>query len=187
MFKNVFRFGLIAGASVSVLALSSAGVAAEELETVVEIIDEIVVDDDMIAWSGEVVDEIVVDDGAELISDDDMIAWSGEIVEDPVVIEAEYTGEDPASGGEAEPGYEQEEPVPVDSECDGCEYWTTDLDGGPRVLERAVTVTAQSDGWDSGSDVDPFARGNVCFSEATYVAILCDWQRPFLGDMMPAQ
>ena len=85
-----------------------------------------------------------------------------------------------------------EEPVPEvtmmefpDSNCGGCELQT--MAGGPEV-QRTVTGATHSAGGNSN-----FAAGaevvsddnNICFNADLYIPLLCDWQRPFVGDRMP--
>jgi hypothetical protein len=175
------RPGLAMGLSVALFALTS-GIAQAE--------DPATGDEDVLVLVEDGSDDGVIPDE---VTDDDMIAWSGEIIEDDGAVpgddgDVEYivdeTVIDPLPGD----GYLEDDPIFVDSECGGCEYTTTDLGGRP-VMENArgdVGLTPAVQGWDSGSDVDPFARGNICFASDTYVGFLCDWQRPFLGDLMPA-
>lgn len=185
MIDSLFRRPLSFGLSVALVALSSGMALAEDEPTdpgdgesnVViedglvegEVID-VEFDDDMIAWSGEVIDEY----GAQPGEDGDVEYVVDETLVDPV------------------PGLDdgvalEDDPVFVDSECGGCEYTTTDLGDRPVMINaRGDSVgAADAQGWDAGSGVDPFARGNLCFSAETYVGFLCDWQRPFLGDLMP--
>lgn len=175
-----FRLGL----SVAVVALSAGMAWAED--------DVIVTDEDgeiMIGEEGTFeTPDVFIGDG----SDEDMIAWSGEVIDDVVTEDPEYLEDIPGDTGEDDPVYaegEEGEPVPMESECGGCEYTTTDLDGRPVMINArgGTGAVAKVDGWDNGGGVDPFARGNICFDEATYVGLLCDWQRPFLGDSMPAE
>jgi hypothetical protein len=75
------------------------------------------------------------------------------------------------------------------SDCGGCEYLATD--GADQQVMQNVPgknlVGQPARRSDEANDIDVFARGNICFSTETYVGFLCDWQRSFLGDKMPAQ
>jgi hypothetical protein len=181
MLKMVNETSFKVGLSVAVVALSAGMAWADDVVTDTEPGEDIVVVDDG-TWETP---DIFVGDG----SDEDMIAWSGEIVggeagEDPVYLE-----DVPGTPGEGDPEFVEEEFVPTESECGGCEYTTADADGRPVMISArgGDSAIAETDGWDNGGGVDPFARGNICFDDATYVGFLCDWQRPFLGDAMPSQ
>lgn len=50
--------------------------------------------------------------------------------------------------------------------------------GAPRSVDRRE---ARQD-W---REIHGVSRRNVCFEADLYVPLLCDWQRPFLGDRMP--
>ncbi|MCC5974614.1 MAG: hypothetical protein JJT81_11235 [Rubellimicrobium sp.] len=52
------------------------------------------------------------------------------------------------------------------------------ITGAPRSAERRDTRRD----W---RDIHQVNRRNVCFDADLYVPLLCDWQRPFLGDRMP--
>jgi hypothetical protein len=108
---------------------------------------------------------------------------------EPMNIDGIGDGEplDPEVGGEVviddEMGEEIDEPVVTlefqDSECGGCE--AQNVAGGPEV-QRTLTSP------DSGTDTMAASvrnDSNICFDAALYIPLLCDWQRPFVGDLMP--
>ncbi len=121
-------------------------------------------------------------DEGDVVVGDEGVVWTDEGVpgDDGVI----YVDD----GGEVDEGGVIDDPVPVDSNCGGCEYWTM-ADGGDRpVMENArgdVVAARAADGWDAGNGPDLFARDNICLDADLYVGFLCDWQRPFLGGMMP--
>jgi hypothetical protein len=181
MLKMVYDTSFKLGLSVAVVALSAGMAWAEDEVIDTRDGDEIVVVDDG-TWETP---DVFVGDG----SDEDMIAWSGEIIEGEAGEDPVYLEDVPEASGEGDPEFVEEEFVPTESECGGCEYMTADANGRPAMINARGDSGAQAetDGWDNGGGVDPFARGNICFDDATYVGFLCDWQRPFLGDAMAAQ
>ena len=82
-----------------------------------------------------------------------------------------------------------------ESTCGGCEYQT--MSGGEVILNRGSdevqrTVTGSTFGSGNG-DASNFGAGvdvvsdenNICYNADLYIPLLCDWQRPFVGDRMP--
>ena len=70
-----------------------------------------------------------------------------------------------------------------DSTCGGCEYQTMagPTSGGPELQRRLIDPESGADGLGETVRNDT----NICFDADLYVPLLCDWQRPFLGDLMP--
>ena len=70
-----------------------------------------------------------------------------------------------------------------ESTCGGCEYQTMagPTSGGPVVQRRLIDPDSGADGLGETVRNDT----NICFDADLYVPLLCDWQRPFLGDLMP--
>lgn len=82
-----------------------------------------------------------------------------------------------------------------DSTCGGCEYQT--MSGGEVIVNRGSdevqrTVTGSTFG-SGNDDASNFGAGvdvvsdenNICYNADLYIPLLCDWQRPFVGDRMP--
>ena len=84
----------------------------------------------------------------------------------------------PAEGGE-EPVVTQEFP---ESTCDGCESEFSP--GGPEVQRTTTSDSRSGTGFDTATEVVS-DENNICFNADLYIPLLCDWQRPFLGDRMP--
>ena len=70
-----------------------------------------------------------------------------------------------------------------DSTCGGCEYQTMagPTSGGPEVQRTLIDPDSGADGVGETVRNDT----NICFDADLYVPLLCDWQRPFVGDLMP--
>ena len=70
-----------------------------------------------------------------------------------------------------------------DSTCGGCEFQTMagPISGGPEVQRTLISPDSGTDGVGETVRND----SNICFDAALYIALLCDWQRPFVGDRMP--
>ena len=91
----------------------------------------------------------------------------------------------PDAGGEdvvyEDVGYLDEEPVPVDSTCDGCETeWVVSHYGGELAEEPgATTVARRADATSGDEDHDEWrfgrspGRSNACSVPELYVAWLC--------------
>ena len=84
----------------------------------------------------------------------------------------------PEEGGEV-PVVTQEFPQ---STCDGCE--SEFLPGGPEVQRTTTNDSRSGTGIDTATEVVS-DENNICFNADLYIPLLCDWQRPFLGDRMP--
>ena len=72
-----------------------------------------------------------------------------------------------------------------DSTCGGCEYQT--MSGGPEVQRDVLTPNTVSQS-QSGADASVAVvsdDNNICYNADLYIPLLCDWQRPFVGDLMP--
>jgi hypothetical protein len=87
-----------------------------------------------------------------------------------------------------------EEPLPEvvttdfpDSNCGGCEYQDF-APGGPEVQRTVTGATHSSGSHDGGSFAGAEVvsdENNICYNADLYIPLLCDWQRPFVGDRMP--
>jgi hypothetical protein len=140
------------------------------------ILQDVVIDDPVImTFGGEPMNIDGIGDGEPLPVNIDGIG-DGEPLPDVVV--------DDEMGGEV-----GEEPVVTttdfpDSNCGGCEYQT--MAGGPEVQRTNVEVTETSlSGGIEAAASSVRNDTNICFDADLYVPLLCDWQRPFLGDKMP--
>lgn len=115
---------------------------------------------------------VVFTDG---IGDGDIVPVNIDGIGDGLPLPDATGGEDPVVTAEEFP----------DSNCDGCEY--QDFAGGPEV-QRTVTGSTHSsdryDGLDAGAAVVS-DENNICYNADLYIPLLCDWQRPFVGDKMP--
>ena len=174
MFKNNAAGGpaLRAGLTIACFALM-AGVAHAQ---------DVVIDDGaLLVDPAEVIDPewiapepIYNEDGEEIIWLNDGIG-DGVPLDDGVPVD---TGDGIGDGlpleGEVTPTGEYPQ-----STCDGCEYEFEV--GGPEV-QRSLT-TGTDDALSTGDVVRNDT--NICFDAALYVPLLCDWQRPFVGDRMP--
>lgn len=72
-----------------------------------------------------------------------------------------------------------------ESTCGGCEYQT--MVGGPEV-QRDLAGPGQaprSDRSGVGATEVVSDETNICYNADLYIPLLCDWQRPFVGDKMP--
>ena len=193
--------GTRAGLSVAFLALMSGMALAQDQglgdDGTISILpaDEIVLTDPPMVIGDEtvLVDEIIYKGepepciGCELPPDevptdpgwvDDGVSPMPEI-EDPV-----------ADGGDAGVGDPREVTIYTpgefpDSICGGCEYQT--MAGSPEV-QRDLSGSGNSlrgNGIsDAGTEVVSDAN-NICYNADLYIPLLCDWQRPFVGDRMP--
>ena len=72
-----------------------------------------------------------------------------------------------------------------DSNCGGCEY--QNLAGGPEV-QRELSGPSLGSGGHGSVDATTQAvsdENNICYNADLYIPLLCDWQRPWVGDLMP--
>ena len=75
-----------------------------------------------------------------------------------------------------------------DSNCGGCEL--QNMAGGPEVQRTVTGATVLSSGGNGhgniGADAEAVSNeNNICYNAELYIPLLCDWQRPFVGDLMP--
>lgn len=70
-----------------------------------------------------------------------------------------------------------------DSTCGGCDYQTMagPISGGPEVQRTLIEADSGTDGVGETVRND----SNICYNADLYIPLLCDWQRPFVGDRMP--
>lgn len=142
-----------------------------------------------------VIDPIYVVDG-EVIDGE---VTDGEVIEgEPINIDGIGDGEplDPEASGEDiggevviddEVGEVIDVPVLTQefpqSTCGGCEYenMAGAIPGGPEVQRTLTTINGGSDAVSESVS----NNANICYDAALYIPLLCDWQRPFVGDLMP--
>ena len=194
--------GTRAGLSVAFLALMSGMALAQDLGLVDDGTISILPADDFVLTDPPVVigDDIVLDD--EIID----IIEGGEA--EPCVDCEPPPDEDPTDPGLPDDGVSPmpELPDPVgdggdvvvgdpdevtiytpgefpDSTCGGCEYETMagPMSGGPEVQRSLIEADSGVDGVGETVRNDT----NICYDADLYIPLLCDWQRPFVGDLMP--
>lgn len=203
---------LMAGFSVAIIGLMTGLAQAQDagLTDPPEVIDE-----ELILIAGPVIEDGVIEDGVigdgvvgeeypDLYVIDPIVIDDGEVfVTDVEIYEGEPINTDGIGDGEPLPdvviddemgGVVGEEPLVTEGEfpqstCDGCEYQT--MAGGPEV-QRDVTIAGPAvvQRSDSNDSLDPGPgvvsdENNICYNADLYIPLLCDWQRPFVGDRMP--
>ena len=186
---------LQAGLSVALLALMTGMAQAQDAtDDPAVMVDPIEVSDD--GLDVDVIDPSVIDESGAVGNDEEILDENGNPDEvfylsdgiggegEPII--AETQGESDGEPvnidgiGDGEPLDPEMGPTMAnpDSVCDGCEAQS----GGPEV-QRTISV-------DGGQAFDP-AQGsvrndaNICYDADLYMPLLCDWQRPFVGDKMP--
>ncbi len=150
----------------------------------------------------------VVTSGAAILALVAGLAWAGDERDDPVDSEPGHS-----DGWDASDGSDDYEPAPPPSGDDWAgpdwnyDPGTWDGDDFPVMYEEPGPTCFDCDGVDDSAEMvitgAPRAgverrearrdwrelhqanRRNVCFEADLYVPLLCDWQRPFLGDRMP--
>ena len=72
-----------------------------------------------------------------------------------------------------------------DSNCGGCEY--QNFAGGPEVQRELSGPSLGSGGHESVDATTQVVsdENNICYNADLYIPLLCDWQRPWVGDLMP--
>jgi hypothetical protein len=155
MMKNV---SLLASAAVMVFVatLAHAEYKGEEADSA----------DDAVVYEGE--DFAFEDDWSDITAVDDGLIDDMVFIDFPLWDE----GEDGANVRE--------------EDCETCDFLGTTAmeDGGGQMMEMAAPQVrrAASRDWRA---LHQTGKRNVCFEADLYIAALCDWQRPFLGDRMP--
>ena len=200
--------GTRAGLSVAFLALMSGMALAQDQGLGDDGGISILPADDFVLTDPPVGDEIVPDDPGvvdEIVLDDEII-YEGE--PEPCVDCELPPVEEPTDPGLPDDGVSPmpEIPDPVrddgdvgvgdpdevtiytagefpDSTCGGCEYQTMagPTSGGPELQRTLIDPDSGADGVGETVRNDT----NICYDADLYIPLLCDWQRPFVGDLMP--
>ena len=200
--------GTRAGLSVAFLALMSGMALAQDQGLGDDGGISILPADDFVLTDPPVGDEIVPDDPGvvdEIVLDDEII-YEGEPepcvdcelppVEEPTDPGLPDDGVSPMpeipdpvrDGGDVGVGDPDEVTIYTqgefpDSTCGGCEYQTMagPTSGGPEVQRTLIDPDSGADGVGETVRNDT----NICYDADLYIPLLCDWQRPFVGDLMP--
>jgi len=77
--------------------------------------------------------------------------------------------------------------MPVDDDCGvTCEMAATGgLNTGAEIVTASARAPSRQRHETDWEELHKAGQRNICFEADLYIAILCDWQRPFLGDRMP--